>query len=261
MNNERPSAKKLNIFLGIGMIALYVLFCFCLVPLWRMLASDVAYMDTVLPDVVEFLFDVTELCAISLGYAVSVYIIYRFGVSGSAVSAAIFGCATLFKYAANLVMSWADAGFIIRSVTNDIWSSIIPLLLELLQYFIVIRLAISAFGDRLDAVKKHNRLSKKLGYDEADYDKGIYPFKSMFDLENPMLRTAFRAAVVVVVTKVLSRIVFDIMLTLAEGLPSLEEIPLMLVYYVSDAIPGVICYFVIILVLMGIFSYGQKKKQ
>lgn len=246
MNNEKNSVKKLNILLAVGMSVLYTLYCFVLVPLYRMLESDIRFSDTVLPIVAEVLFVIVELLAISVGYAVSIYIIYRFGKSERHLPALLFCGATLYKLAVNLLMSWMDEGFMIDSVTNDVWAAlIIPLVLELVQYFIVIRLAMSALGDRVGTAYMQGK---------GDSDEGVFPFGKMLDIDNPMIRTAFYAAIVVFASKLLSRMVYDIVLTVAYGLPSAGEIPLMIIYYISDVFPGVICYLAMLFIFMTLFS-------
>ena len=240
------------------MTLMYCLYCFVLVPLCNMYANNIQYMDTVLPTVIEYIYDLVEIIAIALAYAVSVYSIYRYGVSKIAAPAIIFSSVTFFKYVSNLIMTWKDIGFGTDDLWSDIRSILIPLLLELLQYFVVLLIAYKTLSGHLDFINGKRKAEKRLGRETGG--DGIYPFKSLFDLTNPMLKCALWAGVIVAVTKVAQRILYDVLYTVMFGLPRLAEIPVMIVYYVSDIVFGAACYFAMVLILMLLLEKKLKRE-
>lgn len=246
-NKERILRRKLNTFFAVGMLLLYCIFCFVLVPLGNMFANDIEYMNTALPSVIEYIYDLVEIIAIALAYAVSIYSIYRYGMEKIEVPAIIFSAITLFKYISNVFMTWSDVG--LNSI--DIWSDIIsisPFLLELLQYFVVVHIASKILSNHRDIIAKKSKAEKKIGIQPGG--DGIYPFKSLFNLGNPMIKSAFWAGIIVAATKVAQRIFYDMFLTIMTGVPQLSEIPGMIIYYSSDILCGLACYFAVIWLLM-----------
>lgn len=229
------------------MILLYCLYCFALVPLGNMYANNIQYMDTVLPTVIEYIYDLVEIVAISLAYAVSIYSIYRYGVGKTGTPAIIFSLVTLFKYLSNLLMTWLDNGFDINA-WSDIRSILVPMFFELLQYFIVLLIAYKILLKYLDLADKKRKADKRLGAKPSG--DGIYPFRSFVDIGNPLIRGAFWSGIIVAATKVAQRIFYDILYTVMYGIPQLSEIPGMIIYYSSDILYGVACYFAVIWLLM-----------
>ncbi len=240
------------------MTFLYCLYCFVLVPLGNMYANDIQYMDTVLPTVIEYIYDLVEIIAIALAYAVAVYSIYRYGVGRIGAPAIIFSGVTLFKYVSNVFMTWKDVGFDEGDLWSDIRSILIPMLLELLQYFVVLLIAYKILSKHFDFIEGKRRADKRLGRKTSG--DGIYPFKSLFDLKNPMLKCGLWAGIIVAITKVAQRILYDVLYTVMFGLPRLAEIPVMIVYYVSDVVFGAACYFAFVLILMLFLEKKLKRE-
>ena len=254
---EKILRTKLNIFFAVGMTLLYCLYCFALVPLGNMYANNVQYMNTVLPTVIEYIYDLIEIVAIALAYAVSIYSIYRYGVGRIGATAIIFSSVTLFKYVINVFMTWLDNGFEIN-VWSDIRSILVPMFFELLQYFVVLLVAYKILSAHLDLVEKKRKADKRLGIPPSG--EGIYPFRSFVDLENPMIKGTFWAGVIVAATKVAQRVFYDILYTIMYGIPQLSEIPGMIIYYSSDILCGVACYFVVIWLLMLFLEKKLKRE-
>lgn len=260
MNTKKVKACiKLNIFFAVGMALLYCLYCFALVPLGNMYANNIQYMETVLPTVVEYIYDLVEIIAIALAYAVSIYSIYNYSTDTVRIGipAIIFSNVTLFKYLSNLLMTWFDNGFEIK-VWSDIRSILVPLFFELLQYFVVLLIAHKILSKHFERIEEKRKAAKKLGREESG--DGVYPFKFFLNLGNPMLRTAFWAGVIVAITKVAQRILYDVIYTIMWGVPQLSEILGMIIYYSSDVLCGVACYFVVIWLLMLFFEKKLKRE-
>lgn len=258
IKNGSVSRKKLNIFFAVCVAVLYCIYCFALIPLWKMYANDVLYMDTVLPEIVEYAYDLVELAVIALAYAVSVYSVYSYGLGGTWISALIFGVGTLFKYAVNLCATWLDIGFDADSLLSDISSVALPMLLELLQYFIVLLIAYRILSKYREHIKKREKAARARGEEPAA--ESLYPFENLIDFKNPAVRCALYSGIVVAVSKVAQRIVYDIFYTLMYGLPDTSEIPVMTVYYLSDIIVGIAVYFAVVFLLILFFEKRLKRE-
>lgn len=237
---------------------LYCLYCFVLVPLCNMYANDVQYMDTILPTVIEYIYDLVEIVAIALAYAVSIYSIYGYGVGRIAMPAVIFSAVTLFKYVVNVVMTWKDIGFDVSDLWSDIRSILIPLFLELLQYFVVLLIANKVLSKHLDFMEEKRKAEQRLGRKVSG--DGVYPLKSLFDLKNPIIKIAFWSGVIVAITKVAQRILYDVIWSVMFGLPHPSEIPGMIIYYSADILCGVACYFAVIWILMLFLEKKLKRE-
>ena len=257
MQKRYDPRASLNLFFGIGALIFYCLYCFALIPLWRYCANDIQYMNTALPEVIEIIYDLVELAVISAAYAVSIYSVYNYGIGDTFITAGIFAAVTFFKYAINLVMSWIDAGFDV-DVASDAVSVLVPLCLELLQYFIVLLIANKIISRYKDSVKLRLAAAKRLGA-QVEISKP-YPFATLVEFKNPLLKSALAAGICIAVSKVGQRIVYDLFYSLMYGAPRLAEIPVMIVYYLSDVLTGVACYFIAVWLLMLFFETKFKRE-
>jgi len=228
-NVDVTKRRKLNIGLALGMLILYSLYCFVLVPLGISVSNNVMYSDTVLPNVIEIVYDIVEIMAMSLGYAVTAYSIYSFTTVRSWPSMIIFCGLTVFKYVSNLAMDWIGGSYVPNNVLHDVAVITAPLLLEILQYFVVVWIASRVISN----------FHRGRGKGKAQYEN-IYPFKRMLDMSNPMMKISFYVAVVIAVTSVLQSIPYYVELFSITGF----ILSMILSQLVASVIHAVICYFV-----------------
>lgn len=256
------SDKQINIHRGkiyrfaiVSFAVLYSLYCFVFAPLNVRFSNDVLYMYTALPVVMELLYNISEIIAISVGYAVVIYGIYRFGIKKIKGAFVIYITAAFLKYFANTVMSWIFSGVETNAVLSDILMILIYTLVESAQLAIVTFFAyriIGNFGKKYDTAFA---AAKKLHEPYPEKDSMVYPFSRLLDRKNPVLNSALAGGVVIAASKVLMRVWYDVFYTIINGLPSgAGEILLMLCYYLFDVVSGVLCYFVITFMLMKFFD-------
>lgn len=248
--------RKLNIFFAICMTALYSLYCFVLVPLSIMYSNDVVYKDTLLPTVTEIIYDAVEIIAISLGYAVSVYSIYRYGLSKTVPSMILFCVITLFKYVSNLLMDWRGGDFLVSRLASDIVVILIPLLLEILQYFIVIWITnkvIISHEEKMTARKRTAETGESLN---TDRDMGVYPFRGAIDKSNPLMRIALWAGLVIIITGLLQSIPYFYIVSSAYGFPIWSVIS----HVLTVTLEGILCYFTMLTLWILFFQYKNKRE-
>lgn len=236
------------------MALLYCLYCFVLVPLSIRFANDVVYADTALPTVIEIIYDTVEVLAISLSYAVLIYSVYRYGLSGSVASMIVFCVITLFKYFANLSMDWINYGFDVSELAGDLFVILLPFLLEILQYFAVVLISHKIISSYVTAKEKRNLQLIENGKEELSENFGVYPFSGVVNMKNPIMKVAFWSGVVIAVTSTLQSVPFYFMVTYLAGFPLFS----VLSQIITSAIEGVVCYFAVILLEMMFFEQRTK---
>lgn len=237
------------------MLALCCLYCFVLVPLSLRFATDVVYASTALPTVIEMIYDTVEVIAISLAYAVVIYSIYRYTLSESTVTIVIFCLVTLFKYISNLAMDWINYGIDTDELPRDLLLILLPLLLEILQFMLVVWIANRVMVAHRAAVQKKLSLIPSEDRAAVDTDRVVYPFSGIVNMKNPIMRCAFFAGVVIIVTSVVQSVPYYFMVTFISGFPVLSVISQIL----TAAVEGVVCYLCIILLHMLFFEQKTKR--
>ncbi len=244
--------KRLNIFLVFSMGALYALYRFVLVPLYSSYSNDIQYMNTVLPMIMQTLYQISEIIAISIGYAVTVYSVYRYGMNNTTPTFVIFSAVTVLQLFAGYLMSFSgEIGIIDMAVL------FLPMALMLLQYFIVVLIASKTFERYGEMLKRKNNSARVLGENVSDSDVGVYPFKSVFDKTNPMIHVSFWGAVVVLVTSIVnilpSFVIYSIRYSYVFWNMLIERT-------VVSLLLCVICYFVTVYMLMLFFEKKIKRE-
>lgn len=252
-NREVDLRKRLNIFLAVVMGLIYCLYCFVLVPLSLRLASDVVYSSSAVVTVIEVIYDIAEIIAISLGYAALIYSMFRYGLSDSIPTVIIFCCVTLFKYVANLCMDWVNYGFDIQSLGRDILVILLPFLLEVLQF-----LAIMLISHRV--ISRYREVYGRADGDSCGTckdDEGVYPFSGVVNRKNPLMRVSLYSGMVVIITCILQSVPYYFTVSYIYG-----EFPFVSVLsqILGSVIEGVVCYFAVILFLMMFFERRVKMR-
>lgn len=244
---------RLNVFLAVVMGLIYCLYCFALVPLSLRLSSDIVYSSSALVTVIEVIYDTAEIIAISLGYAVLIYSVFRYGLSDSIPTVIIFCAVTLFKYVANLCMDWINYGFSTESLGKDILVILLPFLLEVLQFLAILLIShrvISGYREVYRRVQEVQTLP-------SEDDEGVYPFSGAVNRKNPLMRAALYSGIVVVITCILQSVPYYFMVSYIYGaFPFVSAIS----QIVGSVIEGVVCYFAVILFLMLFFEQRVKRR-
>ncbi len=221
----------------ISFAILYALCCFAIYPASVTIADDVAFEDTVVPELVEYLGSLTEIVAIAVAYAVIVYAIYSGKKKNVNCTVLIFAISTLLKYLATMAMYWAIYGSIPLEWGWDLANAVYYTALELLQLLIVIGVA----SNILNSSKRARPLN----------NGAEYRIKGLYDRKNPLMRAALWCAVISAAAKILGILIDDVFTMIISGLPqNAETVPLMLLNYVSNVIFGAVCYFVMLIVLV-----------
>lgn len=247
--------------LAIMFFALYSLYCFVLLPLSTKFNSNIVYADTLLPAIMEFIYTIVELLAVSFGYASIVYIVYRFGLAKCRKVFDIILIASLYKYVANTVVSWFDGGFYSDELLTDILNMIIYTALDVLQALIVGFAAYKIIGKFDSGYTVAKKSAEKLDGKYPERDTKVYPFSGLFNFKNPLIKSALAGGILIATVKILMRLWYDIIYTFYHGLPSsFSEVLYIIFNYVFDCVSGALCYFVIVFTVLKFFDLYLKQK-
>lgn len=248
--NDLNLRKKLYLVSAVSFAVLYSLCCFVISPLNVSVNSNIAFGETILPDLLYYLGKIAELAAIAVSYATIIYGIYRFSLLGSKGSVAIFLLATVCKYTANTLVSWLFDGGIPSAWLWDLINVLFYTLLEAIQLAVVLLFVNSILTRQKQKDKILSAAGKAIP---------VYPFRKAYDKENCLMRAAMAAAAVVFVSKIFGQLVNDVYYILAAGMPKeVNTVILMLVSYLSHALFGAICYVAVILTLLKLVEKPEK---
>lgn len=254
---EKSVLKRRMLICIISLFAIYSINSLIISPLTSVISNDIVYSDTPIPTLLGYLAELLELCAIAVCYSVMITVIYDFGKKHIRPVFFIFGAATAYKYAANMLVYWGVSGSIPSLWAWDIVNVFYYTALELLQMFIVYIIVNTVIGKYVDKRTALERAIKKLGECREGAIRVVYPFEKIYDRENCILRSIFFCALVTFIAKLCGALFSDIWLIITYGLPSESETWLiMILNYVSKIIFGAIVYFVM---YVSVSKLLQKK--
>ena len=234
INIRIKNKKRLSRILITSCAVLFSLYCFVLAPLYTYMCADIIYAVTVLPEILDFLISVVDLIAYSICFSTIIYSIYHYKLRGSKKIIATVSIAMLLKYVANFVMTIVTDGGIIL---QDISSVVVFFLLDMIWLTIITFAANSTIKEYIDVP--------------------AFPFKKLFDLENPLGRSAFTMAMIMGGVHMATRIIYDVFY----GLPSsFVDALWMAIYYFSDVVSAFVMYAIAIFYFMKLHDKENQSK-
>ena len=227
--------------------ALFSLNSLILSPLYTY--SCIEFSFTVIPEIIEIVIDILDVITYALCFSIIIYSIFRFSCKGSFHITIIYCAAVFLKYTANLIIT-----FIIDSYIgfSDLWYVLIYFILDLFLLILILSFAsyfIKNYYKQKTVLEKANN---RLGIKNTSVKEEIFSSGRIFSKKNPLQLSALTMGIIMSVTKILSRIRFDIYV----GAPSsLSDTLWMITYYISDILIIPVMYTVAWLV----FSHLEKK--
>ncbi len=256
-------AQPINIskamkFLLIAML----LFCLCpvlinclvLVPIYASISSDVLYSSSPIPVIIKYVQDFLDLTAFSVSYTLIIFSVLLISKKHAKKTVLIYTLVFFLKIPIKLLMNVPLYGSLgsFEDIIFDLIYLGVYFSLEMLQL-----LAVYIFAS-FDA----NKHLKKTAFQKADKkaiasDQRVLPFTKLLSFGNPLQRSAFKMALLISGIKIFSRILTDI----TYGAPaSWGEVLIMIVYYLSDLLYGVIAYIIAMLVFNASYEILKTNK-
>ncbi len=227
------------------LLILFLLHVAVLSPVIFKINSDVAYEDSYLPFALETVLQLVYLGVYVVTFAFIALSVLRGGGKRGLNFLLAFSALTLLRYALNIFCSYMYEGGIPSSserISSDLLDGLLTASLDVFQaaFCLVVTLwLVTKSKNRYEAAlrwaKKHGDESKAEQYNSMKWS-------SIFGLSNPVQLSLFLSACLIALTKVGSRMIYDISLSEIGVAPTASEIPLMIAYYASDLIFGLLIY-------------------
>ena len=157
----------------------------------------------------------------------------------------VFAALTVLRYALNVFCSYMYEGRIPSSserILSDVRDGLLAASFDIFQ-------ATFCLGVTLWLVSKSKRRyeaalkwAKKHGDESRAEQYNNVKWTSVFGLSNPVQLSLFLSACLIALTKVGSRMIYDISLSEMGVAPTAADIPLMIAYYSGDIIFGLLIY-------------------
>lgn len=249
-------------------IIMMLLFCslplainsICLVPLYASLQSNVAFESSALVVIIKYFQDFLDLVAFAVSYALIIFSILLISKKNARLAVLIYTLSFLLRIPVRLLMNVALYGTLGTStqITVDLIYLFVYFLLEMLQLLIVYIFAVTDSKKYLYHLElQHpNKKEKKKGKTTTTQG-AVLPFAKFFDWYNPLQRTAIKMSLLIFLMKIIARILNDISFGMPE---SFGEVIIMVIYYLSDILYGVIAYIVALIVFNSLYDRLKIKK-
>ena len=253
--NDCLSKRKLYIVSTVILLLIYSLCCFVILPIYIDMLSNVMYENSFMPDAMLYLNTLLELLAIAVFYGVLIFGTYKFCPSDFKGALLIFILATLYKYAANVIMDWYKNGSVPLEWLWDVIDMVFYTVLEAIPLLIIFALTKSILNRHAQKERAFAKVGKSIS---------VYPFEGIYDKNNPLQKSAFVCALVVFFSKLLGSLTNDIAIIIESGFPKeTKTIWLMLIAYVSNVIFGLLCFIITSLTLIKLmdrYSVSPEEK-
>lgn len=237
--NDQSIKRKLYLAAVIIFAVAYSLYCFVILPAYVDVQNNIAYDETITPDLLNYLGTIVSLLAVASFYAIVVYGLRKFCLSEAKGFILVFVLATLYKYSTNLLMEWGRDGKIPREWLIDIIFLVGYCVLEVIPFTAILLIVNSIMNRHREKVK----LCEKWGKPIAE----LYPFRSVFDKTNPLMCSAMVCAVTEMIVRLIMKAASDIM-----TIVSVNNVLIMVLDYLSVLVFSVLCYCVMLLVLSAL---------
>lgn len=231
-------------------------------PVIFRISSDVTYENSYLPFALETVLEIVYLAVYVVTFSFIALAVLRGGGKGGLKFLVVFFSLTVLRYGLNIFCSYMYEGGIPSSsetIISDVLDGLLTVLLDTLQAALCLAVTaglVSKSKKRYDAALKWAR---KHGDEKKAEDYNTLKWGKIFGLSNPVQLSLFLSGLLISLTKIVSRMIYDISLSQIEGAPSSSEIPLMIAYYLSDLVFGLLIYLGCVAVVW--FAAGNEEKQ
>ena len=227
-------------------------------PLYVVLENDVAFSGSFLTMLIYYIKDLFEVIAFSVAYSVIIFSVLLLSKRKARLAVLLYTVIYFLQIPLKLIMNIPLYGSLgsIDDIVLDVIYLTIYFLFYMLQLLIVWLFATTDTNKYLRYIAFIKERKNKKGKVLPEDAEAVLPITKFFNRFNPLQRSAFKMSMLILAIKLFSRIINDI----AYGAPSsFGEVAIMLVYYVSDLLYGIVAYVIALLVFTFIHSKAKKK--
>ena len=204
--------------------------------------------------------DLMDIIAFSVPYALIIFSTLLISKRVARNVALIYCGIFLLQIPARILMNIPVNGSVgsIEQITVDVIYLLVYFLLYVVQLLIVYLFATTDCNKYMRRIAALNKKRTKHGGPARDTEDlpCVLPLSGLYRPFNPLQHSALKMGILILAVRVLTRVINDI----SYGLPqSLGEVLIMLAYYLSDIIYGVIAYFVALFVFTVVYDKLKKK--
>jgi len=247
----------LTMLIGCGGLFAVLSFGFSLAYLYC--NSNIILFQSILPDMIDIVRELTEILVWALAIALISYAVF-FRLPKNITLRLCFLLVVLLLLHRIFELSVILIVHGVLDLSNDILGNLFyfvgDLLLVLITYFLTVSTAKNYYRKRTLKTKAKSLFGNDTALELSLDD--FYPFKKIFEKSNPLQLCLGKIAILFSAIKILSRLIFD----LGIGAPKdLGEFLIMVAYYLSDLIFGIVFYVFAILIFHRIFAKLEKEKK
>ncbi len=261
---NRQNIKIAYKFSAIAVCIFYALY-FVTVPIQLSVSADVRYMSTLLPQLINFIGKVFEVCGMATVYAIAIYSVYKNGRAAYGKAYLFCSATATVKCLIVQIVSWLVSGGIPtfnNGLTEELLLLVIlPTALEILQFtvfFLLAKVKVMRFRRGYEAASAAARVK---GIEYPEMDGRVYPFASAFDFKNPVLYGCLMGGVVISASKLLLTAFNEIFMAI-NGLviENFGDLAISVASFASDIACGVLAYTVMAFIIIKAFELSAARQ-
>ncbi len=246
--------RRICIFVSIVPLAAALLSACIVSPIYTQISADVTFAGSLLPDVLNYtilfldiIFAAAQYSSLILSFILFHDTALRRIVRVICVTEIVVRC--LLNLLASVIIDGAD---FVSGIPVTLFYSVI----ETLQLYITVFIASQICGEATKRFSLLSTAAKRIGSQEYDWVRQIYPYQGAFKKSNPLQKAGLLTSVIFSALLVLSRLIYDF----SYGAPeSTAEILQMIVGYASDIIAGILVYIFILLFSVPFFKALENR--
>ncbi len=254
--NEKKANRLFAVIMLLFCLLPVLINCLALVPLYAALNTDAVYASTSLPIAVKYVQDFFDLTAFSVSYALIIFSVLLLSRKQARKIVLFYALVFFVKIPIRLFMNIPIYGSLgsAADITVELIYMSVYFALEMLQLWVVYLFATTDSSKYLRSVafeksKKAKSHGKQQNQSVVDFK--VLPIAKIINIYNPLQRSALKMSALICAVKIFIRIINDITF----GAPtSFGEVLIMIIYYLSDLLYGVVAYIIALLVFNTVYE-------
>ena len=236
--SETEKKKRIQRYGGLLMLAVTCFFVLVCTPVYVFSYADIMIRDTIFPVLWDFVQDAVLYLYYWIAFSFLIYLFARYSAKSTGFLVLVYVGCSFLKYFLSLLISnliipdWGSMDYHLYYVSIDVFGDLVLLGIAFLICYLLLH---------------RKRKEKNIKFD----------FSKIFQASNLILRCAMLISVVLMVSRLGSRAIFDINAGAPLGTVDLFG---MILYYLGDIGSGVIGYLLMFLILSKIDLRDESSK-